>query len=302
MTDLKTAIYRERKSPFIHPFEGSGADDVFCPSFWVLSAANGCPFDCAYCYLKRTFRGEPPVLFTNTKKMIAEIERWMARHAEPQVLNAGELYDSFGFEPLRKTAVELVELFRRQNKHFLLFLTKSAWYPQIEPTPQVILSYSINAFSVWRYLEHCKTPEPENRLKAINGALKNGWRVRVRYDPIYFYTDINFMRMPSDLIIISIFQPISYIYRMSQKPERLTLGTFRFRPQDRKFAGALLDGLVQDGGDGRLRVPNRAEIYKAICDALPNIPVGLCKETLDVHKKVFGEDVQPNPHGCNCTL
>jgi len=34
-------------------------DDVVCPHFVELKWANGCDFDCAWCYLKGTFRFQP---------------------------------------------------------------------------------------------------------------------------------------------------------------------------------------------------------------------------------------------------
>ena len=44
---------------------------VICPHFLELKWAYGCPFDCAWCYLKGTFRFLP----TKTKPVIKDLKK-----------------------------------------------------------------------------------------------------------------------------------------------------------------------------------------------------------------------------------
>jgi len=71
--------------------------DVVCPHFLELKWAYGCPYDCAWCYLKGTFRFQPkgtsPVvkpyekIELHTRKFLEEVET-------PEILNAGEIADN----------------------------------------------------------------------------------------------------------------------------------------------------------------------------------------------------------------
>ncbi|GAG02739.1 unnamed protein product, partial [marine sediment metagenome] len=75
--------------------------DVVCPHFLELKWAYGCPYDCAWCYLKGTFRFQPkgtsPVvkpyekIELHTRKFLEEVET-------PEILNAGEIADSLMHE------------------------------------------------------------------------------------------------------------------------------------------------------------------------------------------------------------
>ena len=56
---------RERKSKFVKLFDKT-PPGVCCPHFYELVLSNGCPYDCSYCYLRLTFRGNTqPTLFVN---------------------------------------------------------------------------------------------------------------------------------------------------------------------------------------------------------------------------------------------
>lgn len=59
-------INRFDKTP--HP---ARASDVVCPHFLELKWAYGCPFDCAWCYLKGTFRFQP----TKTRPVFKDKEK-----------------------------------------------------------------------------------------------------------------------------------------------------------------------------------------------------------------------------------
>ncbi|MDP2857911.1 MAG: hypothetical protein Q8P50_08040 [Bacillota bacterium] len=91
---MATAL-RERKSDFVKLFDKTPAG-VICPHFYELVLSNGCPYDCAYCYLRLTFRGhKSPVLFTNSwDRVRAEIEA-----IDQGVFSTGELADSLAVEP-----------------------------------------------------------------------------------------------------------------------------------------------------------------------------------------------------------
>jgi spore photoproduct lyase len=75
--------------------------DVVCPHFLELKWANGCPFDCAWCYLKGTFRfqagGKKPVV-KEYQKIESHVRVFFKEATSPEILNTGELADSLMWE------------------------------------------------------------------------------------------------------------------------------------------------------------------------------------------------------------
>ena len=285
---------KERKSPFIHYFDKT-PEGIRCPHFWILSASLGCPFSCTYCFLRKTLfrqKDELPILYTNLDKMVEEVKQWLEKTKTPSVLNAGELSDALAFESKLHLLDKLVPLFAAQNKHKLLFLTKSAdrfinYLNLNKPTDRVILSWSINSHSVWRDFEK-GTPNPFERLAAAYTYMKRGWAVRIRIDPI----------MPIENWTEEYGKIIDVINVMPFVP-RTTLGTIRAFPSLAKFCPSDVFKHCFDNKDpdGRLRLPApvRESIYRWFARRLKESPA-LCKETDEVAK---GSGLTAK---CNCEL
>lgn len=290
--------WETRRSRFIHYFDKT-PPGIICPHFYVLSHANGCPYDCHYCYLQLTFRHRPGLrIFENLEDLAKEVEDWQKKTERPSLLNAGELSDGLATDHVTGLSKIIVPLFREQTRHKLLFLTKSTNIQNllaIEPTPQVFVSFSINAPEVARLFEPA-APNPLDRLGAAKVLLERGWRVRLRLDPI---------------VPIENWQGI-YGRLADSVPtavETVTLGSLRyFRALPNyghrgkeifKYAS------VKDGADNRIRIERnlRLEIYKFMIQkfAAGDIPckIGLCKETQEVHD-ILG--LAGNNQSCNCTV
>jgi spore photoproduct lyase len=175
-------IIRERKSSFVRLFDKTHPE-VICPHFYELILSNGCPFNCTYCYLKLTFRGQTrPNLFCNPWE---EVQKELDA-ISCGLFSTGELADSLAVTPpLLEPALDY---FSRQNRKYLLLLTKSTNIRPLlkkEPSRQIIVSFSINAPVVWKMYE-TSTPNPLLRLKTAKQLIDAGWRVRIRLDPIVF--------------------------------------------------------------------------------------------------------------------
>lgn len=274
-------LFRERRSAFVRLFTKTPAN-VRCPHFYELILSNGCPYNCSYCYLQLTFRGEKkPVLFTNPWQMVhGELEA-----AGDGVFSTGELADSLAvIPPLLSPAVDY---FRRQPGKYLLLTTKScnvSFFKGLEPTPQVIVSFSINASDVAARLEKF-APPPLSRVRAAAKLLEWGWRVRVRLDPVVWEEGA-----------LTSYHNICREIRALQ-PERVTVGTLRQYPGLFRFAPQAPRRNLRKAPDGRMRYPAslRLQIYRRIAEWL-GFPPALCKETEDLWQAlgwVF--------YGCNCT-
>jgi len=105
------------------------ATDVICPHFVELKWAYGCPFDCSWCYLKGTFRFKPdglkPVI-KDMNKVGLHVKAFLDEVKEPEILNTGEIADSLMMENGSNAFSKfIIPLFETQNKHKVLFVTKS---------------------------------------------------------------------------------------------------------------------------------------------------------------------------------
>lgn len=278
--DNEKIIVRERKSPFVRLFNKTPRE-VLCPHFYELILSNGCPFNCSYCYLQLTFRGQTqPTLFSNPWPMVQrELDKFSSG-----IFSTGELADSLAIiPPLLEPALEY---FPKQSKKYLLLLTKSTNIRLLldrHPNSQVIVSFSLNAPPISEKFEK-GSPNPDRRLKAAWELKRMGWRVRIRLDPIILEDGVGvyegICRKVADL-----------------EPELVTIGTLRQYPGLYRFAHLAPREGLNRADDGRMRYPYNARVktYKQIQQWLGFQPA-LCKETKAMWK-ALGWCFQ----GCNCS-
>jgi spore photoproduct lyase len=271
---------RQRKSEFVRLFTKT-PPGVVCPHFYELVLSNGCPYDCAYCYLRLTFRGNKhPVLFSNPwPKVRSELD------AVPGgIFSTGELADSLAVVP--PLLPDVLAYFRSQASRYLLLTTKSRNVALLEdsaPTPQVIVSFSINSPAAASRFE-CLAPPPEARLEAAARLAETGWRVRIRLDPVIAEAGVDGYR--------SICKRIAYL-----RSERVTVGTLRQYPGLHRFAPQAPRQGLSRAPDGRMRyaVETRVRLYSQMAEWLGFEPA-LCKETEEVWERLGWRF-----SGCNCT-
>lgn len=288
---------RTRKSKFVEIFRTTPVKTV-CPNFYVLAHADGCGFTpkCSYCYLKSSFwyLGGKARVFANTDRMLAEVERWIAKdNLESYVLNTGNLSDSLTFEEMRPLMALLVKVFREKatgRPHTLLLVTKGGQREcrsllESKPCDNVTISFSVNNAAAARKYEKGAATVAD-RLKAAARLKKKGWRVRMRIDPMilgYDYTDV-----------------IKAVKKL--RPERVTLGTLRAEKNLPKFTDkGMFQGLVPSPDPKALsRYPMdvRLGMYRPAVEALKGIcPMGLCEEMPETWDSL---GLNKESKSCNC--
>lgn len=213
-------IKRFEKTPL--PTKSS---DVVCPHFLELKWAYGCPFNCAWCYLKGTFR----FLETKTKPVFKDREK-VRLHTEAlfdtaqypkEILNTGELADSLMGENVKKPfSTFIIPLFEKQNQHKVLFLTKSdnvKHLLKIENHKQAIISFSLNTPENAERWE-IGAPPIAKRIEAAKAVYEAGYETRIRIDPMLPFPESKWEESYKGLIgqIFSKFTP-----------ERITIGSLR---------------------------------------------------------------------------
>ena len=276
-------------------------DDVICPHFVELKWANGCNFDCAWCYLNGTMRfrprGKEPYL-KEKNKILDHINKYLQQNTVPSLLNSGELSDSLVFEGNGSALSKfIIPLFKCQDKHKLLILTKSANIQGLLSTNSqdcVIVSFSINAFDVAKRWEK-KAPNPKQRIHAAKRLYDAGYAIRMRLDPL----------VPVENWEHGYKEVIDFLFD-NLIPERITLGSLRGLQstinysKDRSWVKYLNE--TSNWGK-KIGFEIRLKMYKTMIAYLKRrykyTNIGLCKETMEMWDKL-GMNYQDIK--CNCIL
>jgi len=270
--------------------------DVVCPHFMELKWANGCPYNCAWCYLQGTFRftGKQPRI-KDYDKILQHVKTFLGNGSQPEILNTGELADSLLSEgtddPFSKF---IIPTFEKQNKHKILFLTKSTDVKnllKIDKHDTVIMSFSMNALPVAARWE--KAPNVDDRIKAAKKVADAGYEVRIRIDPMVpvFEWEEHYVDL------------VDRIFG-SFMPERITFGSLRGlqstinNSSDRSWVEFLSE---RSNWGKKIDTDTRYAMYKRIIDHLGESygyhNVALCKETMDMWNRL-GMDYRKIR--CNC--
>lgn len=272
--------------------------DIVCPHFVELKWAYGCPYDCAWCYLKGTFRFRPEGASPVVKpygKIEAHTQKFLEEVRTPEILNTGEIADSLMYEhtdmPFSKF---IISIFEKQNVHKVLFLTKASNVKNlldIESHNQTIISFSLNAIPVADRWE--KAPAVLKRIEAAKKVFNAGYEIRIRIDPMVPVE--NWQKHYLDLLDI-IFD--------SFRPERITIGSLRGLQStingcsDKSWVKYLRES---SNWGKKIDFKTRYDMYSVIINQLESKyrfnKVALCKETIQMWN-ALGMDYKKIK--CNC--
>jgi spore photoproduct lyase len=257
--------------------------DVVCPHFLELKWAYGCPYDCAWCYLKGTFRFQPngksPVV-KPYEKIEAHTKKFLEEVKTPEILNTGEIADSLMHENVGEPFSKLIiPMFETQQRHKVLFLTKSFNVDnllEIRPHKQVIISFSVNAAPVAKRWE--KAPSVLKRIEAAKKVFDAGYEVRIRIDPM----------VPIEGWQGHYLQLLEMLFD-NLMPERITLGSLRGLQttingcEDKSWVKYLKDS---SNWGKKIDFKTRYTLYSTMVGRLRSKygfnKVALCKETIEM--------------------
>jgi spore photoproduct lyase len=275
--------------------------DIVCPHFWELRWAFGCPFECAYCYLQGTGRGNKRPRYRPINRVIKAIDKafkdgYFQKH--PSIFNSGELSDSL-MNPFNMR--QIADFFETQERHKLLLLTKSGnvnWLTQ-KTRRQTIASFSINATEISKRWEN-KAASPQQRIEAAKQLVESGYEVRIRIDPIFPVE--NWHKYYEDLVY-------SILSTLPSDPDRITLGTPRGLSKTLIFAKdrswekiAFTENPEHSGWGKKAPIAVRKEIYTFFFDKLQGLGfkkdrIALCKETRAMWQELGMDYMRCR---CNC--
>ena len=273
--------------------------DVICPHFLELKWAYGCPFDCAWCYLKGTFRFRPegtkPVIKDYGKTEL-HTRRFLSQVTTSEILNTGEIADSLMWEgssePFSKF---IIPMFEEQDRHKVLFVTKSDNIRnllEIHPHNQVIISFSLNADEVAKRWEK-RAPSVARRIEAAQKLSQAGYEVRIRIDPM---VPIPNWEKHYTSLVERVFAGFT--------PARITLGSLRGLQStingctDKSWQEYLTE---KSNWGKKVEFHTRYQMYATIISQLKGNyeyeEVALCKETMAMWAKL---GIDHKTIKCNC--
>lgn len=290
-----------KKYPEIIRYFEKTPKTIVCPHFYELNWGYGCNFDCAYCYLQGTLRGNKKARHLPLHHILITLQRiFEDKLFQPSIFNSGELADSLMFPEVME---RIADKFEEQSKHKLLILTKSSNVDFLckKLRKQTIVSFSINAPAVAKRWER-KTPTPVQRMEAARKVNKRGYETRIRIDPIF---PIENWREEYEKTVDLLFSKLT--------PSRITLGTPRGLSKTLRFAKdtswadvAFGEDYDDTGWGKKVKFALREEIYNFFYDKLCEIGfeksnIGLCKETETMWRKLgLNLGSYPNWKGCKC--
>ncbi len=304
--------------------------DAFCPHFMELKYANGCMYDCSWCYLIGTFGRwlkdtdfrdprkltiKPNGKYGPTVKPLKEITHHLETALDeldgPLMFNSGEVSDSL-VDP-RLVSNTIVPIFKKfeEKGHKLLILTKSSNVVMHreamgrDAQKFMVISHSINANEIADIWEKA-APLPVHRIVASQEAHMVGYETRLRLDPM----------VPEGQWRKAYRHIIEEIMRLNPNTTVITLGTPRGLPDTLKIGNKLkLDmrwarHLTENSSWGKkIDTKIRIEMYEFAINEFKRLgykgDISLCKETVEVWDALRENGVinyYPGQVLCNCVM
>ena len=152
--------------------------------FYYNSLILNCIYNCDYCYLQGMYPSANIVVFVNSGDFFAETQKRLEEH--PIYLCISYDTDLLAFENVISHCARWIEFAARQNGLVIEIRTKSSNYKAIShlrPNANVILAWTLSPQEIIDRYEK-GTPSLKSRLNAARSAIRDGWKVRLCFDPV----------------------------------------------------------------------------------------------------------------------
>ena len=176
-------ILAVRRDKFL--YEGTDiAPDFGNRRFFYNALVLNCLYDCEYCYLQGMFPSANAVMFVNNHDYFKAVNRELTNGSMYLAISYDT--DLLGFESIIPDGKRWIEFARDKTDLTVELRTKSANYRAIsslQPPENVVLAWTLSPAEIGKKHEP-KTPPLRSRLQAVKKALKDGWPVRLCFDPL----------------------------------------------------------------------------------------------------------------------
>jgi DNA repair photolyase len=180
--EKKSLIFARKRGSWLKPFH---CYDNRAYRFLSLDLAEGCLFDCVYCYLQSYLNHGALVLFLGFESLLTELSNLGSqRHWISTGLLSDSLLAENQFPFLRRISAHMpadsiLEL--RSKAADLSSLTDA----EIE-RDRIVVSWSLNPPEIVQAYEY-GTSTLEERLKAASEAIRLGYRIAFHLDPVFYF-------------------------------------------------------------------------------------------------------------------
>jgi spore photoproduct lyase len=181
--EKQCVIFAKKRGAWLKPFHCYHHNPEF--SFFSLDVAEGCRFDCAYCYLQAYLNHGALVLFVNMNGLAEEFQAYGNRALW---ISTGLLSDSLLAESEWPMLPRLSHLLPKNS--ILEYRSKSddirsLLNPSIRRNG-VVISWSINPQRIAQHYEHGAAPVSA-RMNAARQAIDSGYQVGFHFDPVFHF-------------------------------------------------------------------------------------------------------------------
>ena len=157
--------------------------------FYYTSSVMNCLYDCEYCYLQGLYPSANLVVFVNLEETFHQVEQLLDKH--PLYLCVSYDTDLLGLEPMLGYVRRWIAFAEAYGNLTIEIRTKSANYEKIAdllPQKNVILAWTLSPQNIAEQYEH-GTATLAARLQNAAAAAKDGWKVRLCFDPVLWQKD-----------------------------------------------------------------------------------------------------------------
>lgn len=183
----QSLILAVKDKPFLYK-SPEVCQDFGHSNFCYTSFLINCIFNCEYCYLQGMYPSANIVAFVNT----GDFQNEIANEVFKKSLFLATSYDTdlIGFHKIIPYMDYFYNFFKEHKNLTIEIRTKSGnqgFYESYKPLDNLIIAFTLSPKEVIQKYEK-NTPPLEARIKAINTALKKGFKVRICLDPIFTNT------------------------------------------------------------------------------------------------------------------
>ncbi|HSE41760.1 MAG TPA: hypothetical protein VLH08_13435 [Acidobacteriota bacterium] len=181
--EKQCVIFAQKRGAWLKPFHCYHQHEESTP--FSLDLAEGCSFDCVYCYLQSYLNSGALVLFVNRDGLETELQNL---GSGPAWISTGILTDSLLAEEHHPMIAWLSH--RLPNQATLELRTKSANVEILNDADisreQLVVAWSLSPETVVTTYEY-GTSTLMQRLNAARRALELGYRIAFHFDPVFHF-------------------------------------------------------------------------------------------------------------------
>lgn len=263
--EKQCVIFARKRGAWLKPFHCYHQNPEY--AFYSLTLAEGCHFDCVYCYLQTYLNHGALVLFLEDANLRNELDK-LSRESRNLWISTGLLSDSLlaeQFYPFLSTVGSWIPessiLEARSKADHISTLASD----EID-RKKLVISWSLNPQIVAERFEYGAV-SLDRRLQAARMVIEMGYRVGFHLDPVFFFNGWK-------LAYEELFQALRNFEK--QTLTFISVGLFRYMPElgakirDRFPYHSILTGEFFPDRDGKYHYfrPIRKEMYRKFAEWL----------------------------------